>query len=79
MMPEASSQKSKRGRGWLVIAVAVPLLLVYGIYYINYVGPEWANRMHCANQVQQIGLAFRNYAQAYRCFPPAYTTDRNGR
>jgi hypothetical protein len=53
--------------------------LAYGIYYINYVGPEWANRMHCANQVQQIGLAFRNYAQAYRCFPPAYTTDRNGR
>ena len=77
MMPEASSQKSKRGRGWLVIAVAVPLLLVYGIYYINYVGPEWANRMHCAIGPRQIGLAFRNYAQAYRCFPPAYTTDRN--
>jgi hypothetical protein len=65
--------------GCLVSAVASPLLLAYGFYYINYVGPEWANQLHCANQVQQIGLAMMQYAQVYGCFPPAYTTDRNGR
>lgn len=78
-MPQPFKQKSKRGRGCLIVAVVTPLLLAYGVYYINYVGPEWANRMHCANQVQHIGLAIHCYAQTYGCFPPAYTTDRNGR
>jgi len=78
-MPEPFEQKSKWGRGCLIIAVAAPLLLAYGVYYINYVGPEWANQLHCANQVQQIGLAIHNYAQLYHCFPPAYTIDRDGR
>lgn len=78
-MSEPSEQQPKRKRGCLIIAVVALLLLAYGVYYINYIGPEWANQLHCANQVQQIGLAIFNYAQVYRCLPPAYTTDRSGR
>ena len=79
-MPEPLEQKPTRRVGCLIVAVVAPLLLVaYGVYYINYVGPEWANRAHCSNQVQQIGLAIRIYAQANGCLPPGYTSDPNGR
>jgi hypothetical protein len=79
IIPEPLSQRPKRRWTWLIVAVVAPLLLAYGVYYVEYVGPEWANRAHCANQVQQIGLAIRNYAEVHHCLPPAYTTNGNGR
>jgi prepilin-type processing-associated H-X9-DG protein len=33
----------------------------------------------CVNNLKQIGLALRNYRDAYGCFPPAYVADENGR
>jgi hypothetical protein len=78
-MPETPDRKPSRARVWIIIAVIIPLLLAYGIYYVNYVGPEWANRMHCANGVQHIALAIRMYAQTYGSIPPAYTMHRSGR
>jgi hypothetical protein len=77
-MTQSVRQRPKRRHRWLIVALLVPLLLAYGYYYFQYVGPEWANQLHCANQVQQIGLAIHNYAM-HRCFPPAYTVDANGR
>ena len=35
--------------------------------------------MTCTNNLKQIGLAMHNYAQAYKCFPPAYIADKNGK
>ena len=30
-------------------------------------------------KMKQLGLAVHNYAQQYRCFPPAYIADKNGK
>jgi prepilin-type processing-associated H-X9-DG protein len=36
-------------------------------------------RSQCTNNLKQIGLGLQNYADVYRCFPPAYTTDAAGK
>ena len=63
---------------WLAFALPLAwILLTVGIP-----GPyarEVGRRMACSNNLRQIGLAMRNYAQVYRSFPPAYIADRNGR
>jgi hypothetical protein len=35
--------------------------------------------MHCANALTQINLAILNYAQMYKCFPPAFIADKDGK
>lgn len=38
-----------------------------------------ARRTQCRNNLKQIGLALHNYLTDYGVFPPAYTTDENGK
>ena len=33
----------------------------------------------CTNNLKHIGLALLNYNDIFGCFPPAYTTDANGK
>lgn len=40
---------------------------------------EAARRSSCNCNLMQIGLALQNYADVYKCFPPAYVTDERGR
>jgi hypothetical protein len=40
---------------------------------------ETSRRMICALNLKQIGLALHCYSQKYRCFPPAYVADKNGK
>jgi len=40
---------------------------------------EAARRSQSSNNLKQIGLALHNYADAHKSFPPAYTTDKNGK
>ena len=53
-------------------------IFVIGILSIQ-PAKEGARRMQCSNNLKQIALGFHNYHDAYKCFPPAYTVDENGK
>ncbi len=40
---------------------------------------EVAKETACANNLNNIGKAFRDYAQANNCLPPAYVADKHGK
>lgn len=42
--------------------------------------PRWAGRRcQCCNNLKQIALAMHNYHDVYKCLPPAYITDEDGK
>ena len=67
------------------LAVAVPVLLVCGGILLALLLPavsaprEAARRAACANNLKQIGLAMHCYHDQYKCFPPAFIPDENGK
>src|SRR6185437_16399328 len=36
-------------------------------------------KSQCNNNLKQVGLGLQNYNDIYKCFPPVYTTDENGK
>jgi prepilin-type processing-associated H-X9-DG protein len=73
------------GRGWgvwlvylVMMAVALVALLALLLLAVR-VSREPARRMQCANNLKQIVVALRSYADEYGCLPPAYTVDPDGK
>lgn len=66
-------------------AVAIPMLLLCMGILVALLLPavqsarEAARRMQCSNNLKQISLAILNYESTYKCLPPAYTVDANGK
>ena len=61
----------------LVLAVSLGVLVALLMPAIN--GGPPSRRSACWGNLAQIGLALLNYESAYGCFPPAVTTDAQGR
>ncbi len=69
----------------VVAVVAIPMILLCMGVLVGLLLPavqaarEAARRMQCSNNMKQISLAMLNYESTYKCFPPAFTTDANGK
>jgi prepilin-type processing-associated H-X9-DG protein len=87
--PPGYPQAPKRSGGLstllIVLVAGAGVLFVCGGILVALMLPavqaarEAARRAQCTNNLKQIGLALHNYHDVYRCFPPAYVADENGR
>jgi prepilin-type processing-associated H-X9-DG protein len=68
-------------QGGCLLGIAIVLILALIAFLLPATVPnrEVKERMRCANNLRQIGLALHNYAAKYGRFPPAYTVDKQGR
>ena len=88
--PTDVAMPQRRGMGTgPTVAIVLVVVLVAAFFVIGILvalllpavqaAREAARRISCNNNLKQISLAMHNYAQAYRCFPPAYIPDKNGK
>ncbi|PHS18463.1 MAG: hypothetical protein COA78_02230 [Blastopirellula sp.] len=63
----------------LIAVSLVVLLLIWMMIPVVSHAPEAARRIHCVNQMKQIGLALQTYHTTYQSYPPAYVADENGK
>jgi prepilin-type N-terminal cleavage/methylation domain-containing protein len=54
----------------LIVVVSVVLVLISLLLPAVQQAREGARRLHCRNNLMQIGLALRNYEAAHECLPP---------
>ncbi|MEZ5940789.1 MAG: DUF1559 domain-containing protein [Planctomycetaceae bacterium] len=65
---------------WELLAVLVIIGIVIALVLPAIQSPrDTGPHTYCKNNLKQIALALYNYSDAYGGFPPAYTTDENGK
>jgi prepilin-type processing-associated H-X9-DG protein len=65
--------------GGMILLVAVIGVLIALLWPAVFPAREAARRAMCINNMKQIGVAMQMYHDQYKCFPPAYIPDENGR
>jgi prepilin-type processing-associated H-X9-DG protein len=88
LSPVAPPRRKSNSSLWIVLvivgAVFVTMIVCGGILVALLLpavqaAREAGRRAVCVNNMKQISLALQNYENAYGQFPPAYTTDQNGK
>lgn len=83
----APPAKTSGGGGVAIVAIVIACLfgllvcggiLVAPLLVSGKGAREAARRTQCMNHLKQIALAFHNYHDVYKTFPPAYIPDENG-
>jgi prepilin-type processing-associated H-X9-DG protein len=77
-----SRAKTKRTAITLVevlIVIAIICVLIALLLPARRTAREAARRNQCQNNLKQIAIALKNYADVHGALPPAYTTDDNGK
>ena len=62
-----------------ILAALLVLLFLSLLLHSHGGTSEYAYRSQCANNLKRIALALHNYHDTYKCFPPAYVADEEGR
>lgn len=71
----ASSSRSTLRIAIISLAIALPAL----VFFASRLLPDAVTlRNKCRAQLTQLGIAFANYHDEHRCFPPAYVADQDG-
>ncbi len=79
-----ASQNQRGSRFWSIAAPLVALGAIgglLGLYFLPLIHrPYYVGRLHsCENKLRQIQIALHSYHDQYRCLPPAYTVDAEGK
>ncbi len=89
ILQPAYAPPAKTSGGGGVAIVVIVIACVFGVLVCGGVlvalllpavqaAREAARRSQCTNNLKQIALAFHNYHDVYKTFPPAYIPDENG-
>jgi prepilin-type processing-associated H-X9-DG protein len=82
-VPRATSSSSALLIVLIVVGCIVALCLCAGLPALLLpavqASREAARRSQCSNNLKQIALAMHNYHDTYKCFPPAYIPDKDGK
>jgi hypothetical protein len=70
-----------------LLGIGATLLFVIGLFFFVFALSLPAlhsariagRRSQCTSNLKQLGLGLQNYADYYKCFPPVYTTDAEGK
>jgi prepilin-type processing-associated H-X9-DG protein len=54
-------------------------LLAPALQAARHAAHDISRRMECDNNLKQIAMAMHSYAQRYKCIPPAFVPDKNGK
>ncbi len=78
---DAAAARPRGGKHITCLVVFLLVVVVGGVFLWRAVldAREAARDMQCKCPLKQISLAMLNYEQTYKCFPPAYTTDAEGK
>jgi hypothetical protein len=71
---------SKHKIDWLVLLTAILIFVSLYVFSVRYFQHTWstAQNAQCVSNMEQIGIALRNYQEQHGSFPPAYTVDAEG-